>query len=76
MELKNPLQFSYTHPNFQGQRVNVALTLNDVIPSFLDLKAEGINGATGYAQLQFQDNGTVTIRIDEDPANLFTVTSV
>ena len=23
-------------------------------------------------QLQFQDNGTVVVRIDEDPSNLFT----
>jgi len=72
MKLANPQTFEYEHPNFNGQSVKVALNQDPVIGGFLSLTASGVNGASGYAQLQFQDNGTVVIRIDEDPSNLFT----
>ena len=41
----------------------------------LDLSTgDPMNGkvAKKLRQLQFQDNGTVVVRIDEDPSNLFT----
>lgn len=72
MKLANPQEFEFTHPNFNGQSVKVSLNQSAEIGGFLELKATGVNGATGYAQLQFQDNGTVVVRIDEDPSNLFT----
>lgn len=70
--LANPQTWTYTHPNFQGQSVNVSLNGGGA-PGFLDLSATGTNGATGYAQFQFQDNGTVVIRVHLSSTNLFHV---
>lgn len=68
--LANPQAWTYTHPNFAPQTVEVSLNGNPNVNGFLDLVVTGPNGGTGYAQLQFQGNGTVVLRIHDDPSNL------
>lgn len=69
MKLKNPLTFSYSHPNFAPLTTDCSLNQNDVIGGFLDLTVVAPDGRVGVAQLQFQGNGNVIVRIHESAAN-------
>lgn len=69
MKLKNPQTFAFSHPNFNGGYVEASLNQNEVIGGFLDLTIVDHNGRVGTAQLQFQDNGDVVVRIHESASN-------
>lgn len=71
--LANPQTWTYTHPNFAPQKVNVSLNGNPDVNGFLDLSATGPNGSVGSAALQFKGNGTVVLRVHLSSTNLFHV---
>lgn len=69
MKLSNPQTFAYKHPNFGGNVTTANLNQNEVIGGFLDLTIVAPDGRTGVAQLQFQDNGNVVVRVHVSPSN-------
>lgn len=69
MKIKNPLTFSFEHPNFGGQTVDVSLNQAANVSAILTLDVDSINNLIGSAQLQFADNGNVVLRVHLNPTN-------
>ena len=71
MRIENPTTLS--HPNGDGLPISASLNLDPTVPSFgqLEVRSHGSGGAefNGEAQLQFQANGTVVLRVHLSAAN-------
>lgn len=69
MKLANPQTFEVSHENYGTIKYSHNLDPNNNV--FSVLSATRSDGATGYAQIEVQDNGTLKIRVDEGPNNIF-----
>ena len=57
----NPTKYTYSHANFSGNVLSAELIQNEVIGSFLQVKAVQPNGTVGLLTLKAADNGTFEV---------------
>lgn len=69
MELKNPQTWKYGHANFGTNHTEVNLQDVPTDEGTLLLEVCAPDGRKGSAQVQFQDNGNVILRVHLDPSN-------
>lgn len=63
MRVSNPLEYEYSHANFQGKKVYARLRDSDTSQERLECEFTDLNGVTRSVQLQFHNNGTVKFRV-------------
>lgn len=63
MRVKNPLTFLYQHPNFGTGATEASLNDSPTDESILHLEIKAPDGRAGVANLEFQDNGNVVVRV-------------
>jgi hypothetical protein len=69
MELKNPQTWQYGHANFGANKTEVHIQDVPTDEATLLLNVKAPDGRLGSAQIQFQNNGNVVLRVHLDPAN-------
>lgn len=57
----NPTKYSYSHSNFGSNVLTAELIQNEVIGSFLQVKAVQPDGTVGLLTLKAADNGTFEV---------------